>query len=365
MTERDLRSTIRGSLSRGRVTAVATVLVLAGSGLALVRTADLREAAALLVRADPLLVGTALVIYLLSWPLRGRRYGSILAAMDRHCGASFLTWTVFASQTANLVVPARGGDGVRAYLLKELRDTPYPTGVASLAVERAFDMIAIATLGGFALAALLLETGGSASIDVSTATVGAAGIGVLAIALSALTVVIARSDRRFAPAVRDRLEGPRLSAIGDAVIRFGASVRVVFARPRVLGTVYLESVAIWMLDVLVAVLVFSALLGGSGESALSTWTLLVVGTLAVSVGNLAKVLPLSQGGLGLYEAAFTGLVVSVAPVSIEVAVTAAILDHALKNVVTLGGGAVATATLGTTPRSGRDGADPADSAPPG
>jgi len=67
--------------------------------------------------------------------------------MGRRCRTGFLTATVFASQTANLIVPARAGDGVRAYLLKDRRDVPYPTGVASLAVERAFDLVAIGVLG--------------------------------------------------------------------------------------------------------------------------------------------------------------------------------------------------------------------------
>ncbi|OYR74699.1 TIGR00374 family protein, partial [Halorubrum ezzemoulense] len=60
-------------------------------------------------------------------------------------------------------------------------------------------------------------------------------------------------------------------------------------------------------------------------------------------GNLAKVLPLSQGGIGLYEAAFTGIVVATTPIAPEVALAAAVLDHALKNGVTLAGGAAAAA----------------------
>ncbi len=58
----------------------------------------------------------------------------------------------------------------------------------------------------------------------------------------------------------------------------------------------------------------------------------------MSVGNLAKVLPLSPGGIGLYEAAFTVFVAGLTPISWEVALGAAILDHAVKNIVTLVGG---------------------------
>jgi hypothetical protein len=101
---------------------------------------------------------------------------------------------------------------------------------------------------------------------------------------------------------------------------------------------------VWAADVATAVLVLAALLGGFG-TAVDPVALCVVGTLAVSAGNLAKVLPLSQGGIGLYEAAFTGIVVAATPVPAAVALAAAALDHALKNAVTLAGGGLVAAAL--------------------
>jgi len=67
-------------------------------------------------------------------------------------------------------------------------------------------------------------------------------------------------------------------------------------------------------------------------------TLLTVGFFAVSVGNLAKVLPLSPGGIGLYEAAFTAFAVGLGGVPAATAFAAAVLDHAVKNLVTVVGG---------------------------
>jgi len=77
--------------------------------------------------------------------------------------------------------------------------------------------------------------------------------------------------------------------------------------------------------------------------------LVCVGTLAVAVGNLAKVLPLSQGGIGLYEAAFTTLVAAVSPVGAATALAVAVLDHALKNLVTVAGGTAAALALNLSP----------------
>ncbi|WP_200530153.1 lysylphosphatidylglycerol synthase transmembrane domain-containing protein [Halorubrum sp. LN27] len=357
MTDGRVRDRLRGHLSRERLTVLGTVLVLAVGVAVTVRTLDADAVVGAVTAADPALLGAALAVYALSWPVRGRRYADVLAAMGRRCRVGFLTAAVFASQTANLIVPARAGDGVRAYLLKERRDVPYPTGVASLAVERAFDLVAIGVLGGAALGVLLLtgrSPGSGESVGAvapSTALAAAAGLAAVAVALSIAAVAVARSDRRFGPALRARVARPRLSRLVDAVVRFGASVRVVAADPRRLGGVFLWSLVVWALDVLTAVLVLEALTGGVG-GLVPTPTLLVVGTLAVSVGNLAKVLPLSQGGIGLYEAAFTGLVVSATGMPVETALAAAILDHALKNAVTLAGGGVAALALGLSPRAG-------------
>ena len=355
MTDLNVRAWMRSHLSRERLTVVGTLLILVFGAALLARNADVAAVITAAVEADPTLLGVALVAYLLSWPVRGRRYGDVLAAMGCRCRTVFLMAIVFASQTANLVVPARAGDGVRAYLLKDRRGVPYPTGVASLAVERAFDLVAIGALGGVAFAFLLLDgrsigsTESIGAIDPMTTVTAAVGIAATAVLLSAVTVGAAGSDRRFGPALRGRVTHPQLARIVDAIVRFGAAVRVVAADLRSLGAVFLWSTVIWGLDVLTAVLVLAALVGGLVGGLVPPLTLLIVGTLAVSVGNLAKVLPLSQGGIGLYEAAFTGLVVSTTAIPVETALAAAILDHALKNAVTLGGGGLVAFAFNVSP----------------
>lgn len=349
MTDGSLTGNVRGWLTDGRLTVAGTVLVVTIGVVLAVRTVEIRDVIGAVAGADPALLGAGLVVYISSWPLRGLRYSDVLGVMDRACGVRFLTSTIFVSQTMNLVVPARAGDGVRAYLLKERRGVPYSVGGASLAVERVLDLIAITLLGGGAIT--LLVAGGWTAPSGSPVTAGPvlAGLGGLVVCTSVAAVALARSNLSLAPAVRARMEGSRLSRLGEAVVRFGASIRVVAASPRAIGILSLESLAVWGLDVLTAILVLAALLGVS--PALSVASLLVVGTLAVSAGNLAKVVPLSQGGVGLYEAAFTGVLVGVAPVSVEVAIAAAVLDHALKNLVTLLGGGGAALFLNVSPVS--------------
>ncbi len=342
----DGRSARGGVFSRRRATFAGTALVVVGL-LAAVRAVDVDAVVADVTGADPLLLGVATVVYAVSWPLRGRRYGDVLATMGHRVGTGFLTTAVFASQTANLAIPARAGDAVRAYLVKDREGVPYPTGFGSLAVERVFDLLTIATLAGGAVLAFAL-LGDSSPLGLvddleygRRALEAASVVATAAVVVATAAVGVAYSDRALGPRLRTRVSRwPRLRRGVDALLDLLVDVQRVATNPRAVATVGVESLLVWGLDVLTAVVVLAAV--GAG---LDAPTLLVVGTLAVSVGNLAKVLPLSQGGIGLYEAAFTGLVVGLTPVGASTALAGAIVDHALKNAITLVGGAGALASL--------------------
>jgi uncharacterized protein (TIRG00374 family) len=304
--------------------------------------------------AAPGLVGLSAVIYALSWPLRGLRYRDILDSMGFHERWEFLTGAVFISQTVNLVFPARLGDGVRAYVVKARRSIPYPSGFASLAVERVFDLLTITLLAGVVMLGLAVTgsvselvaalTGDMVAGDTArsgqTAVAVAAFVGVAAIGAVIAIVASARTDTNFVRATVGRLSDDSYADYVAGIIEgFVADVQTVTADGSAFARVGLTSVLIWTLDVLTALAVFAAF----GYSL--TPTLVAVGFFAVSVGNLAKVLPLTPGGVGLYEGAFTIIVAPLTPVGVTAALSIAIVDHAVKNAVTIVGGVVSMAWL--------------------
>ncbi|QLG63237.1 flippase-like domain-containing protein [Halorarum salinum] len=302
--------------------------------------------------ADAGLVAAAAVVYALSWPLRGLRYRDILSELGYREKLGFLTGAVFISQTGNLVFPARAGDAVRAYVVKARRGIPYPTGFASLAAERVFDLLTITVMAGAVLAGLLAtgSTGdlaaavsGNVSGDVvtagaiQTAVRVAAGVGLAAAAGLLVIVASARTERNHVRAVVGRFSSDSyVDYVAGVVEEFVAGVQTVAGRRGSFLRVGSESVIIWTLDVVTALLVLAAFPEAVGS--MSTVQLVAVGFFAVSVGNLAKVLPLSPGGIGLYEAAFTAFVVALGGVAAPVAFAASVLDHAVKNAVTIVGG---------------------------
>jgi uncharacterized protein (TIRG00374 family) len=296
--------------------------------------------------ADARLVALAAGVYALSWPLRGARYRDVLAAIGYRERADFLTGAIFVSQTGNLVFPARAGDAVRAYVLKTRRSVPYPSGFASLAVERVFDLLTIASLAGAVLLGLAATgeaatlgralTGGGRGSAGRVAILVAAGVGLAAVLAVAAVVASARSERSLARAAVGRVSDDAYADVVAGVVeRFAGDVQAVAADGRAFLRVGVGSLLIWSLDVATAALVLWAF-----SPSIGVGSLLAVCFFAVSVGNLAKVLPLSPGGVGLYEGAFTLLVVALTPVGWSLALGAAIVDHAVKNAVTLVGGVV-------------------------
>ena len=304
-------------------------------------------------RSPELLVAAALV-YVVSWPLRGLRYRDILERLGYTERIGFLTGAIFISQTGNLVFPARAGDAVRAYVIKARRSIPYPSGFASLAIERVFDLLTITVLAGTVLvgfaatgslsgAELPTPTGAQSDFVSSgrTALVVAAGVGLAAIVAVVGIVLSARSERNYVRAAVARLSTDSYADyVAGIVEQFAGDVQTVASDRRAFASVGLSSLLIGSLDVATAVIVLAAF-----DVELGTATLVTVGFFAVSVGNLAKILPLSPGGIGLYEGAFTLLVVAFTPISVATALAAAVVDHAVKNVVTILGGLGSMALL--------------------
>lgn len=332
-----------------RVTLLASALLVLVALLLSTQYLDFSAVLAKIRQADPVLIGVATVVYLLSWPLRGMRYRDILAELGFDERIGFLTGAVFISQTGNLVVPARAGDAVRAYVVKARRGIPYPSGLASLAAERVFDLLTITVLAGLVLLgyaatgdlARVAQSLTGASEDSQIAVIVAVGVAVVAIAAVAGIVLSARSDQNRVRALVTRFSSDSYAEFVAGVLeRFVGDVQRVAANPRAFARVGSSSLAIWTLDVITAALVLAAF-----DTGLEAATLVTVCFFAVSVGNLAKVIPLAPGGVGLYEAAFTLLVAGLTPVTPTVALGAAIVDHFLKNAVTVIGGVISMLAL--------------------
>jgi uncharacterized protein (TIRG00374 family) len=335
---------------------VGTLLSIAAFALMFVYI-DVGEFVDALSSADPALVLAGAVVYVLSWPIRGLRYRDILSELGYREDLWFLTGAVFISQTGNLVIPARAGDAIRAYVVKARRNVPYTTGFASLTVERVFDLLTITVLAGSVLVSLaafapetLTELAATASGEglsdeaspaVRQAVVVASAVGALAIGAVVAIVWSARSDSNYVRSVVEWASDDSYTEYVAGIFEtFVGDIQRVAADGRAFARIGGTSVVIWTIDVATALLVFLAF-----GLELPLVSLLAVGFFAVSVGNLSKVIPGPPGGVGIYEAAFAAIVSTLLPVEFGTAVGIAIVDHIVKNVVTVAGGAVSMTSL--------------------
>jgi uncharacterized protein (TIRG00374 family) len=183
-------------------------------------------------------------------------------------------------------------------------------------------------------------------------------VGLVALAAVVAIVVTARSESDLVRAAVARLsEDSYAEYVAGVLGQFVADVQRVAGTREGFARIGATSLLIWVVDVATAILVLAAF-----RVDLPLATLLAVGFFAVSVGNLAKVLPLSPGGVGLYEGAFTLLVVALTgpAVGVTVALGAAVLDHAVKNVVTVVGGVVSMLALNVSLTTAVDEAETAE-----
>jgi uncharacterized membrane protein YbhN (UPF0104 family) len=256
----------------------------------------------------------AIVICLVAWILRGWRYSTIVSSLGYPIRLAVSTSCIFVSQTANLIIPARLGDFVRVFILKHEYSTTYSEGVSSIVVERVFDIFTVAILGAIALP-FILDVPSWFSVVIVLPIIAGAVFFVFLFCTGKCT-----AENKYIRIVLTMLHEIRKASL---------SVRSLL----VLST---SSIIIWLLDVLVCVSVVLML----GQS-----IPFPVVVLAIVIGNLVKAVPITPGGVGTYELALTG-VFTLTGIPWEMAFLIAVIDHLIKNLVTLAGGVFSIYYLG-------------------
>jgi len=256
--------------------------------------------------ASPALIALSILVYLISWPLRGVRYQQILAQIGVKEDLNFLVGCIAVSQSANVFLPARIGDVARAYLLKKVKNISWITGLSSLVVERMFDILAITVIGGFAvlgLQGMLLDQWITDVITIAgLATVTVFGILVLFLKLR--------------------------TTIGSVIDRFIREIALVSTNPRAFTIVFTGSLLVWLVDTLTCFVILNAF------SETVSYSMIPIVFLAIAVGNLTKIVPITPGSIGPYEVVLTGIF-SLGGIDTAIGFAAAVLDHFVKNLVTL------------------------------
>lgn len=256
----------------------------------------------------------AVVICVGAWFLRGSRYRTILASLAVPITLWLSTACIYLSQTANLIVPARLGDLIRLFVLRHEADATYTNGLSSIVVERFFDIVTIALLGAVTLPFVLNVP----EWFITVIYVALALCGIFVVVL--FTAGRLESENKYLKMGIDLLNQVKAASLSAQGI-VGLSAL---------------SIVIWLTDVVICYVI--AVMFGAAIP-------FVVVTLAIVIGNLVKAVPLTPGGVGTYEVA-VALTLSLAGVDPAVATLIAVIDHLVKNGVTLAGGVVSLYVFG-------------------
>jgi uncharacterized protein (TIRG00374 family) len=281
----------------------------------------------------------AALVYCMSWPLRGIRFQQILKRLGNPFGLGFLTGSIFISQSANVILPARIGDLSRMYILKKRKNLALTTSLSSLTVERVFDIVAITSI------AILASSGAASHFELASwmeSSIKLSGILVILFFVALFTVSLKEGRSERTSSQRNPPEGKleKLKVFGSTFLH---QMSIVAVRPGAFLTVTASSLLIWGMDILTCFLVLKAFTI-EGVNLSSTYMISLI-FLAVAIGNIAKTFPITPGAIGTYEVALTA-VFALGGIKPEIGFTVAVVDHIIKNTITLIGGGLALSGLG-------------------
>jgi hypothetical protein len=259
-------------------------------------------------RADPRLIGLALVVHYSGFAVRGYRWQRLLAVSGHRLSYRYAASVLLGGWFVSALLPARLGDAFRVAVLRlpssaQRPSVPVADSLGVILLERALDISAILVLSaGFGYAAL------GARLPRWLLMTYLVTLGILALFALALLLVPALIDRL------KRWSGHRLWHAGlDFARQLIAGLHTLPRRPGTGPLVVVASLYIWLCDAAVLWLVIAGL-GARLPFA-------EAGFVALTVDIFAAV-PLTPGGMGQVEAVYAALLalLAAAPFSVAAAV---------------------------------------------
>ena len=270
----------------------------------------LDELPGFVLRANPLLLLAAFVVFYLGFPLRGLRWALLIRGTGYPLKVRDATEIIFISWLVNCLVPAKLGDLYRAYLLKINSTVSLSRTFGTVFIERVLDLFAIVVLG---LASGYWSFRGRLPDQVQIVfAIGVVFVVVLAIGLLSMRnfgrrVILALPLPHRVLELYDRFEEGVFSAVGLSAL------------PRLI----VITVFIWATEAMRLFLVVEAL--GFQDIHLG-----ISGAFFVALtGSLLTAVPLTPAGIGVVETGVIAVLTLVYQVGQTEALAITLVDRAI------------------------------------
>ena len=256
-----------------------------------------RDALSALAAADWRFVALAILIHYSGFAARGWRWQQILATLGHRLPYRYVTTLLISGWFISALIPARAGDLVRVGLLRSPQSdqqppVPVPTSIGSIVLERALDILTILLLGaGFGYFVLADIN----SIQIPRWILISYGAGIAIIVIFGIAILSLPVILKW---LRELNSHPIWHKLLDFADELATSLRTLLADPVAALLILGSSIYIWLCD---AFLLWLALrsLGQIAPFSSAAFTALTVDVFAA--------VPITPGGIGQIEAAFTAL----------------------------------------------------------
>lgn len=284
-------------------------------------------------KVEPSWLALAAAAFTISVLARALRWDLLLRPMEYRGGVRGLLDIYMVGLFLSYVLPARVGDLARPYMAGRRFDLPLGKALASVALERVFDLLAVALAVLLALAYL------PGAMEAAWVLRGVAVL-VLMVVLTTLVLLVSyRYEARLTTLVvwiASIVQRGYVTALGSrssALLRsFNRGLREVVIAKGSMAPITAISLLVWGAELAASYLVLLSL-GVTAQ--------IPAFILAVSIGIAFATLPLTPGGLGSYELGVTA-VLTMGGVPGASALAFSLTDHLFKYVYVLIFGSVPT-----------------------
>lgn len=259
---------------------------------------------------NPVVLIPLIIVYSISWLLRGLRFKRILILLNAELGLFKALGIELIADLVNQFIPAKLGDSVKVLYMHRMGILNYASGTFAAFLVRAMDLTAVILLALFSVVFV------SGSV--------AAGYLSYIITMSALVLLLALTGWIFVfyPSVFQKILIGPFKKLRPSVTELADQMK---QNPRQLILILLESMLVWMFDIL-TLFIFLQVFGVKLSFPETAFVMLF--------STVTKILPLTPNGLGVYEGMMVVLLTGFGVVE-STAFTIAVLDHSFMNLYSI------------------------------
>lgn len=269
--------------------------------------------------ANTSLILLASILYLITFPLRGLVVYKVLGKYKNQAGLINSIKTVYVGQFTNMILPSRLGDIARSLYLKKKCDIPMRIAVPNVILDRLWDLIGIISV---AIIAIILNPSLIQQSESITVILSALLIIIIFLIIKNLHRILKLMKPLIKKLTKSFKIKSKLDNLEQDVMTY---IKEITSDKKLTIELLIISTILWFIECLTAYIIFSAL----------NYNIDITIVLSViTIANLSKVLPTTPQGIGTYEAAVV-LLFGYFGIASEIALTVAIIDHLIKNIITV------------------------------